>query len=237
MIRMIKQQEQYDRLYISFRIAVQIVLLFWFIRYLEHFLGPHFDSSILGVQPRKLIGLLGILTSPFIHGNQEHLASNSIPFVVLFSSIMFFYAKIAKQVIFGVYFMTGIGIWLFARENHSIIGSSGLIYGFASFLIFSGFFRQSVPSLAISLAIFFLYSSLIYGFFPKQGISHEAHLSGAISGVFYAYAYRSVKIFKINDVPEKEEEADDGFVMMHGKGWKYDFVAKEEDQKDQSVKS
>ena len=228
--------KHYDTLYDSFRVSVQVVLIFWAIYYLEtqvfaSVFGDAIDTGVLGVQPRTLVGLIGIFTSPFIHGNLHHLFSNTVPFVILLSALMFFYAKIARGVIIGIYVMTGIGIWLFAREHHSIIGSSGLVYGFAAFLLFSGFFRQNTPSLAISLGIIILYSGLIQGFIPKSGVSHEAHISGAVSGLFFAFLYRKVKVFEIKTKAASDPyyEHQNGFYMMQNDSVKYVYKPEQND--------
>ena len=46
------------------------------------------------------------------------------------------------------------------------IGASGLIYGLAFFLFFSGILRKYVPLIAISLLVTFLYGGIIWHMFP-----------------------------------------------------------------------
>ncbi|MGQ9798195.1 MAG: rhomboid family intramembrane serine protease, partial [Ignavibacterium sp.] len=58
----------------------------------------------LGVLPRNLSGLIGIVASPLIHSNFSHLISNSVPLTVLGFGIFYFYPKAAYKVFAFVYF-------------------------------------------------------------------------------------------------------------------------------------
>ena len=72
------------------------------------------------------------------------------------------------------------------------IGASGLIYGLAFFLFFSGLLRKHVPLIAISLLVTFLYGGLVWNMFPqfaKATTSWEGHLSGAITGTICAIGF------------------------------------------------
>ena len=99
--------------------------------------------------------------------------------------------------------MDGLLVWLFARESYHI-GASGLVYGFAAFLFFSGLFRKDKRSIALSLLIVFLYGGMVWGVLPTDPkISFESHLFGALTGIVCAFLFRK------NDPPpvyEWEEE-------------------------------
>ena len=47
-----------------------------------------FNLYFLGVHPLQIDGLLGIITSVFIHGDWGHIAGNTVPFF-LFSTALF----------------------------------------------------------------------------------------------------------------------------------------------------
>jgi membrane associated rhomboid family serine protease len=143
--------------------------------------------------------MLGILTSPFLHGDTNHLGANSMPLLILGTLILYFYPTAATRVILGIYFISGLAVWLLARPvTH--IGASGLVYGFAFFLFFSGVFRNDMKSLAISFFIIFMYGGIVWGLMPNLiGISWESHLFGAIAGSLLAYAFRTV------DLPPKPQ--------------------------------
>ncbi|MBN2172974.1 MAG: rhomboid family intramembrane serine protease [Bacteroidales bacterium] len=153
----------------------------------------HLDLGVLGVYPRHAFGLIGILTSPLIHENLKHLFANTIPLFVLGSTLFYFYKEISFRVFFIIYFLTGLAVWAGAREAYHI-GASGVIYGLASFLFFSGIFRKAVNLLAITMLVTFLYGSMVWGIFPElfpeQNISWESHFWGLVIGLILAFYYR-----------------------------------------------
>jgi len=184
-------------------------LLFPIALWIVHLLSLLFaeDLSRLGLLPRNLLGLLGIFTSPLIHADFSHLISNTIPLIVLGYIIFYFYPKVSYMLFIFIYFFTGLLVWIFARQVFHI-GASGIVYGFVSFLFFSGIFRKDNTSIALALVITFLYGGLVWGMIPGwKGISWESHLFGAITGLIAAYLFRKI------DPPTKkydwEDEPDD----------------------------
>jgi membrane associated rhomboid family serine protease len=143
-----------------------------------------------GIRPQKLEGLLGVFTSPFLHGDIDHLYNNSIPLFVLTLALFYFYKKIAWKVIFYGVLMSGLLTWIISsRGNH--IGASGLIYVLVSFIFFKGIFAKYYRLIALSLMVIFLYGSMIWYVFPiKAGMSWEGHLGGLITGFLFALFFR-----------------------------------------------
>ena len=186
------------------------LFLIWFVKFIEF--GFQTDLSFLGVLPRRMEGLFGIITSPLVHDDIKHLFDNSIPLFLLSLAIFYFYREVAYKVFFIIYFLTGLLVWLFAREAYHI-GASGLIYGFAAFLFLSGIIKGNRNLLAISLLVVFLYGSMVWGLFPYDyKISWESHLMGAISGGITAIIFR--KEGPVPDVEtwmnEMENDLDEG---------------------------
>jgi membrane associated rhomboid family serine protease len=184
-------------------------LSFPIVLWIVHLLSLLFkeDLSKLGLLPRNLVGLLGIITSPLIHADFSHLISNTIPLIILGWIIFTFYRKVAYLLFLFIYFVTGLLVWVFARQVFHI-GASGIVYGFVSFLFFSGIFRRDNISITLALIITFLYGGLVWGIIPGwKGISWESHLFGAITGLIAAYMFRKI------DPPSKkydwEDEPDD----------------------------
>jgi membrane associated rhomboid family serine protease len=171
----------------SLVIPIIFLIIIWMIKICEVFLG--IQLSEWGLLPRNLIGLKGILTSPLIHADFKHLIANSTSFLVLSTALFFFYRKVALRIFILNYFISGILLWLGGREVWHI-GASGIIYGMAAFLLFSGIFRKDLRLLTISLIVVFLYGSFIWGLFPiDPKISWEGHLMGAISGTILSLIY------------------------------------------------
>lgn len=163
------------------------LLVIWLIKISETVLG--IELSSLGMHPRNIDGLLGILTSPLIHADWKHLIGNSTSFLVLSTALFFFYRNMAYRIFILNYFLAGILLWLGGREVWHI-GASGVIYGLASFLFFSGLLRRDMRLLTISMIVVFLYGSFIWGLFPvEEHISWDGHLMGAVSGTLLALVF------------------------------------------------
>lgn len=152
----------------------------------------NWNLNFLGVRPRTIDGLRGILLSPFIHSGWKHLFSNITAFMVLSVAFFYFYREIAYKVFGMIYFMSGILLWCGGREAWHI-GASGLIYGLASFLFISGVIRKHIPLMAVSLIVVFLYGSLFWGMLPlsyEMEHSWEGHLWGFVAGFINALMFR-----------------------------------------------
>ena len=147
--------------------------------------------SHLGIEPKNISGLKGIILSPFIHGSVKHLFNNTLPLFFLLSAMIHFYDRLAYLIYIIIHVASGALLWIIGREVFHI-GASGVIYGLASFMFFSGIFRRNTQLLAFSLLITFLYGSMVWGIFPetvKKGVSWEGHLSGSIIGLILSILF------------------------------------------------
>ena len=165
------------------------ITVLWTIEWLFH--SGHQRPIHWGTMPRSMEGLLGILTSPFLHAGSDHLFSNTLPLLLVGSGLFHFYREIALKVTLMIWTLTGFWVWLIGRQEYHI-GASGLIYGMVVFLFFSGIFRRDVRLMAISMLVVFLYGSLAWGIFPIDPTqSWETHLSGSIAGLFASVYYKA----------------------------------------------
>jgi membrane associated rhomboid family serine protease len=162
----------------------------------------------LGVHPLYFDGILGIITSVFIHSDWGHLFGNSIPFFIFSTALFYYYPLVAKRVFVGMWLVSGLYLWLFARGEAWHIGASGLVYALASYHLLSAILQREMRLIAFSMLIIFLYGSMIWGFFPEffpeQNISWQAHITGTIVGLifsvfFHSYAPKSKKYFEDED--------------------------------------
>jgi len=184
--------------------------MIWLVKIIETSEG--LDFSDFGIFPRRLNGLPGILLTPFIHSNFNHLINNTVPFFLLLTSIFYFYHKVAWRVLLFSYVITGILVWFVARPAYHI-GASGQVYSFAAFVFVSGIIRRNINLLAISLLVIFLYGSMVWGIFPYQpDMSWESHLAGLTVGVVLAIIFRhegpgpTITVIEQEDGEEEEEE-------------------------------
>ncbi len=167
------------------------------------------DLRRFGVYPREPDGLIGILTAPLIHGSFKHVFSNTLPAFILGTAFLYGYPKSAAVGIPAIYLGSGLGVWLFARSSYHI-GASGLIHGMMFFLFVIGVLRRDRLSIAISLIVFFLYGSMVWGILPAEpGVSFESHLFGAVMGVILAISLRNRDPARVKKQYDWEEESEE----------------------------
>jgi membrane associated rhomboid family serine protease len=135
-------------------------------------------------------GLIGVIFAPLIHSSYSHLFANTAPLLILGTALVYGYPGSAKIVIPVIYIGTGLCVWIFARHSYHI-GASGLTFGFMFFVFTIGAIRWDRRAIALSMIVFFLYGSMIWGIFPNDSnISYETHFFGALFGVILAIVLR-----------------------------------------------
>ena len=69
------------------------------------------------------------------------------------------------------------------------------------FLFVIGILRWDKRAIALSMIIFFLYGSMIWGIFPSEpGVSYESHFFGAVIGTLLAFVLK-----KHDPLPEEKK--------------------------------
>lgn len=177
-----------NRFWRSVVIVFALVSVLWVVQLLQFF--KICDFSEYGNWPHHIEGLKGIIFSPFIHGSFEHLISNTLPILVLLLVLLNAYPSVALPVLIFIHLVSGTLVWLLAPDTGVHIGISGIIYGIATFLIASGIFRKDRTSVAIAIFVGLAYGGMVIGFLPKEGVSWQSHLYGALSGLIIAFIYR-----------------------------------------------
>lgn len=197
------------RIFRKFAFPIGFVILIWLIHGLQVITGV--DLRQLGVYPKAIEGLAGVLTAPLIHGSWEHLFYNSLSFLYLSIIIFWFYRRIALRSFILLYLLSGLGVWIFAERGSYHIGASGLVYGMVSLVFWTGVFRRNLKSVALALIILVLYAGYFGGIVPgKEGISWESHLLGAIAGIGLAWWYKKeVEEDEVPDRPDEDEEEEE----------------------------
>ncbi len=199
------------KFFLSIIIPGTFVFLMWLVKIVEVLFNADFTG--FGIYPLSLKGLPGIIFSPFIHANFEHLLNNSLPFFLLSAALFYFYSEIALKIFTWTYLLTGILVWFGGREAWHI-GASGLVYGLASFLFFSGIIRKYFRLVALSLLVVFLYGQMVWGIFPGvyKNVSWESHMLGFFSGIILAIWYRKegpqMPVYEWMDEEDEAEESE-----------------------------
>ncbi len=174
--------------FLPFLFPLFFVASLWLVKFVE--INFQLDFAGFGILPRNFSGLRGIIFAPLIHENFNHLINNSFPVLILGTAIFYSYKEVKWKIFFWIYFMTNLWVWAAARSAFHI-GASGLVYGFASFIFFSGIIRKNLKLMALSLLVVFLYGGMVWGIFPiDYRISFESHLFGSLAGLLLAYYFR-----------------------------------------------
>jgi membrane associated rhomboid family serine protease len=168
-------------------LLIGMVAVMWMVEIINTADSNGLDTD--GIWPRNLGRLWGIFTAPFLHASFAHLISNTIPFVFMGAIIALAGAGRLAAVTVTVIVLGGLGTWLIAPAGADTIGASGVVFGYATYLLARGFFNRSVLELLTGLIVGLLWGgALLASLVPHPGISWQGHLCGAIAGVFAAWA-------------------------------------------------
>jgi membrane associated rhomboid family serine protease len=196
---------------LAIKITSVFVVLMWLVFVLQQILP--FDLARLGLRPRDGMGLIGLLTTPLLHGSLAHIGSNTAPLFVGGVAMLFLYPNSSMRALPLIYIGSAALAWTFARPSIHI-GASGLVYGILTFVFVSGILRRDIRSVGVSLMVWFLYGSMIWGIFPSgRSMSWELHASGMAIGLVLALMFRSwdrppVKKYDWEDEDDEEVDLD-----------------------------
>ncbi len=163
-----------------------LVALMWLLEVVDVLTRHAFDA--FGILPRTVAGLTGVVVAPFLHYGFGHLAANTIPFVVL--GLLIAAAGAARFVVVTVVaaLFSGMGVWLLAPSASITAGASGVVFGYAAYLIVRGFMSRRATQLAVTVVVIAVFGTgLLAGLVPRDGLSWQGHLFGAAGGVAAAF--------------------------------------------------
>ena len=166
-------------------LVVAMVALMWVIEVVDVVAGGSLDAY--GIHPRDVNGLPEIVSAPFLHVGFGHLASNTVPFALMGAVIALGGLVRVAAVTAVVGLVSGLGTWLTAPPDTVTLGASGLVFGYATYLVARGLLSRRLVELAAGAAVVAVWGfALAQGVLPQDRISWQAHLFGAIGGVIAA---------------------------------------------------
>ncbi|HIO92054.1 MAG TPA: rhomboid family intramembrane serine protease [Leucothrix mucor] len=170
------------------REEVLIITIFIASIWLVFLLDTFLPLEKFGLIPRDGSGLFGIIAMTFLHGNFQHLMSNTVPLIVLLLLLSGSQAD-SRKIVASIIILGGLLLWVFGRSNSIHIGASLLVFGLASFLMVAGILERRTIPMIISIVVAVVYgSTLLSGLLPwQQGVSWEGHLMGGIAGAMTAW--------------------------------------------------
>ncbi len=168
-------------------LLLAIVALMWVVEVinsLDHYALDN-DASLI---PRDFARIWAIFTSPFLHVSWQHLIDNTIPLLFLGLIIALAGASRVVLVTLIVIVVGGLGTWLIAPGNTETVGASGLVFGYAAYLLTRGVFDRSALEIVIGIIVAVIWGgALLSSLVPHTGVSWQGHLCGAIGGVIAAW--------------------------------------------------
>ena len=165
-------------------LVAALAALMWVVEVVDLVAG---DLDSAGIRPRDAEGLVGVATAPFLHAGFGHLVANTIPFVVLGAVIALGGVARVAAVTVIVALVAGLGTWLVAPEHTLHIGASGVVFGYATYLLVRGLYSRSALHLAAAAVVAVVWGgTVLAGLLPEEGISWQGHLFGAVGGVLAA---------------------------------------------------
>ena len=166
-------------------VVLALAAVMWVVEGIDQVAGGRLDGN--GIEPREVDGLDGVVWAPFLHADWQHLIGNTIPFLLLGFAIAL--SGVARVILVTVIVAVvgGLGTWLLAPANTVHIGASGIVFGFAAYLVARGVFSRSPWQLLLGAVVVVVWgATLLQGLVPEDGISWQGHLFGAIGGVLAA---------------------------------------------------
>lgn len=142
--------------------------------------------NVLGIYPRTVHGLVGIIFSPFLHGNFNHLFFNTIPLFMLLNFVLIGGMKEFYCISLTIMGVSGLAVWLLGRRAFHI-GASSLIMGYWGYLLANAYQHPTAYSFILALVTLYYFGGLVLSLFPTQErVSWEGHLFGALAGIVAA---------------------------------------------------
>ncbi len=158
----------------------------WLLELADQASGNALDQY--GIHARELDGLPEIFTAPFLHAGFSHLASNSVPFLVL--GFLVLLGGAVRWLVSSLTSVVSSGLfaWALTPGDTIVLGASGLIFGWLTYLLARGLWSRRLGQVLLAVLVLVVYGSLIWGVLPgAAGISWQAHLGGAVGGVLAAW--------------------------------------------------
>lgn len=146
----------------------------------------------LGIWPRRLYGLPGIVFAPFLHVNFNHLFFNTIPLVVLSDFILINGLPYFLTVSAYITVLSGFLIWCFAKPGIHL-GSSAVVTGYWGLLVINIYQQGTLMAIILGVISVYYFAGIFLGIFPgKKGVSWEGHLFGLIAGIAISFGFRAL---------------------------------------------
>ena len=174
--------------------VVIFIIALWVIEIIDR-LFFYGELDRLGIAPRQLAGLRGLLFAPLLHASFAHLLANPIPLLILSALIVLRHNGRFWMITSLIVLVSGLGAWLIAPAHTIHIGASGLIFGYFAYLVVNAFYERSLVAVGLAGLVILIYGGLLPGIWPgSAGISWQVHLFGLVGGGLAAYYFSDRRV-------------------------------------------
>jgi len=176
--------------------SLKIIGVLWAI-HLINFMA-RYGLNVLGVHTRKLRGLPGIVFSPMLHADFNHIFFNTVPLFVLSDLVLLSGRPVFYSVTVTIVILSGVILWIFGQPGIHV-GASGLIMGYFGYLLSEAYFQVTGTTVIVAGVCIYYFGGLLLSIFPgaKKNVSWDGHIFGLLSGIFSSYYLP--QILKINE--------------------------------------
>ncbi len=181
---------QTDRTKAAAQLMLGWVALLWVLEAVDYATGHALDHY--GIVPRDPDSLTGVVSAAFLHFGFDHVASNSVPLLVLgfiaaLSGIRRFLAVCGLIVV-----ADGLGTWLISPSGTLTLGASGVVFGLFGYLLVRGFVERKALGIAVAVGVAAIWgTSIVAGILPTNtAVSWQGHLCGLVAGIVTALCFR-----------------------------------------------
>ncbi|MEW2582769.1 rhomboid family intramembrane serine protease [Streptomyces virginiae] len=181
---------QADRAKAAAKLMLGWVALLWVLEAVDHATGHALDQY--GIVARDPDSLTGVVSAAFLHFGFDHVASNSVPLLVLgfiaaLSGIRRFLAVCGL-----ILLADGLGTWLISPSGTMTLGASGVVFGLFGYLLVRGFVERRALGIAVAVGVAAVWgTTIVSGILPTDsGVSWQGHLCGLVAGVVTALYFR-----------------------------------------------
>lgn len=140
-----------------------------------------------GLRPRRLDGLWGVLTQPFLHSGWGDLLSDTLPlvligWVVLITGLREWAIVSGVVLVFG-----GLGTWLVAPAG-LLLNAGGIVFGWLGYLLARAVVARRIRWIITAIMVLAIFGALLGSLAPdyKAHSAWASHLCGFLAGVLAA---------------------------------------------------
>lgn len=152
-----------------------------------------------GLVPRQVDGLWGVLTMPFLHASAYHLLANTGPFLLIGWVVMLTGWRTFTVVSVLCIVLGGVLAWLIGPSHTTIVGVSGLVFGWLGYIVARAVFSRRIAWIASAVVVLLLFGTMFFSLIPQQThggigeVSWEAHLAGLVAGLVAGWLFHPRK--------------------------------------------